>query len=279
MENVMRAASKLARAARSSRRRSGGAGIKLRFVASFFCFLGSVFAQSLAITSPTAAQTISGLSFPLPVSLTSLPSVTSVEYILDGESQGVIWSAPWSIPSWNTNNRWNGPAHTIWAIARNALGATIATAPTITFAIANSYLEPPSYINLASVTPSTALGSAWSGVVNLVSVFNGTNATNTKTITVYVDGDATGYKSLNESSTNGSTGTTMNTSINTTQYVNGTREVCLVVKDIASGRPSVTIGGFPFGEWCQQVTFGNTSSILLKNAFANADYTCFGGGA
>jgi hypothetical protein len=296
MENVMRAASKrvaiqvvardaskldreFARAARNSRFRSEGARIQLRFIASFFCFFGSAFAQSLAISSPTAAQTIGGLSFPLTVSLTSLPSVASVEYIVDGESQGVVWSAPWSIASWNTNNRWNGPAHTICAIARNALGVTIATAPAVTFAIANSYLEPPSYINLVSVTPSTALASTWSGVVNLVSVFNGINASNAKTITVYVDGDATGYKSLNELSTSGSTATTMNAVVNTTQYLNEGHEVCLVVKDIASGRPGVTNGGYPFGEWCQQVTFSNTSTILLKNATTNADYVCWGGGA
>jgi hypothetical protein len=236
-------------------------------------------ACTASVVTPAASASISGLSYALTASLSTCPTALSVEWMIDGESQGVFWQAPWSISSWNTNNRWRGPAHNAYVIVRDPTGATIATSPTNTFAITNDYLEPAAYINLVSVTPSTAISSNWSGVVNLVATFNGTNATNAKAITVYVDGDVLGFESLNELSTSGSTATTMNAAVNTTQYLNEGHEVCLVVKDIASGRPGVTNGGYPFGEWCQQVTFSNTSTILLKNATTNADYVCWGGGA
>lgn len=252
---------------------------RLRFVVLLLSFTSSLFSQSVAVSSPAASQNISGVSFPLTVALTLLPSVASVEYLVDGESQGVVWSTPWSIPSWNTNNRYNGPAHSIVAIARNALGAVVATSPTITFSISNAYLEPPSYINLASVTPSTSINSNWSGVVSLTAVFNGTNATNAKTITVFVDGDYFGSKSLSESN-NGSVATTMYAVVNTFQYSDGAHEVCLEVRDIDAGKLAHTIGGYPFGEWCQSVNFANTSTIVLMNSVANFDnsgthYTTF----
>src|SRR5271166_3412490 len=82
---------------------------QLKFIASVLFFCASAFSQSVAVSSPTATQTLSGVSFPLAVTLASLPSVASVEYIVDGESQGIVWSSPWSIPAWNTNNRYNGP--------------------------------------------------------------------------------------------------------------------------------------------------------------------------
>jgi len=257
---------------------AAGYGFSIIFAALLLSFTSSAFSQSLAITSPAASQNISGVSFPLTVALTSLPSVASVEYLVDGESQGIVWSAPWSIPSWNTNNRYNGPAHAVVAIARNALGAVVGTSPTITFSISNAYLEPPSYINLVSVTPSTSINSTWSGVVSLTAVFNGTNATNAKTITVFVDGDYSGSKSLNESN-NGSAATTMYVALNTFQYSDGAHEVCLEVRDIAGDKLAPTIGGYPFGEWCQSVAFANTSTILLVNSIVNADYPCWAGGS
>ena len=247
-----------------------GRELSLKSAAVLLCFCGSALAQSIAITSPTAAQIVSGFSIPLTAALTSLPTVASVEYLVDGESQGILWSAPWSIPSWNTNNRYNGPAHTVWAIARNALGVTIATSPVITFGISNNYLEPPAYISLTSVTPSTPITSNWSGVVSLTAVFGGTNATNKKQAQVFVDGDYFGFNSLLESN-QGSTATTMFINVNTSQYPDGAHEVCLDFRDLNGTAP--TSGGFPFGEWCQAVNFANTSTILLVNAIAASDVT------
>ena len=231
--------------------------------ALLFSFAGAAFSQSLAITSPTAAQNISGISFPLTVSLTSPASVTSVEYLVDGESQGIVRSAPWSIPTWNTNDRYRGPAHTIWAIARNSLGTTLATSPTVTFAITNDYLEPAAYINLNSVTPSTAYSSTWAGTVSIAAVIGGTNAANQKIMRVFVDGDFSGYTVLS-----GSTATTQIAALNTTIYPDGLHEVCTELIDTNGTAP--TNGGFPFGEDCHQVTFANTSTILLVNRAASS---------
>ncbi len=234
---------------------------RLKFIALLLGFAGSAFSQSLAITSPVASQIISGLSFPLTVSLASLPSVASLEYMVDGESQGIVWSPPWSIPAWNTNNRYRGPAHEIWAIARNSLGATIATSPIITFGISNDYLEPASYINLVSVTPSIPFNSTWSGSVSLAAVFNGTNAANNKSMRVFVDGDYSGYNILSPN-----TATTLKATVNTTQYPDGVHEVCSEFIDNNGTAP--TNGGFPFGEDCHQITFANTSTILLVDTIS-----------
>src|SRR5580698_11043656 len=80
-------------------------------------------ACTASVTTPAASASISGLSYALTASLSSCPTALSLEWMIDGESQGVVWSAPWSIPSWNTNNRYNGPAHVAWVIVRDPTGA------------------------------------------------------------------------------------------------------------------------------------------------------------
>ena len=66
------------------------------------------FSQSIVVTSPTASQTLSGTSFTFAASLSSLPNVVSVEWFVNGVSQGIVWSAPWSL-AWNTNDIYTRP--------------------------------------------------------------------------------------------------------------------------------------------------------------------------
>lgn len=240
----------------------------LKLAAGFLCVFGLAFSQSIAVTSPAASQAISGASFGLTCSLTSAPNTLSVEYVVDGDSQGIVWSPPWSL-SWNTNLRANGPAHTIYAIARDAIGNAIATSPTITFSIANTWLEPPSYINLASVTPGIPANSNWFGVVSISAVIGGTNSTNTKTMAALVDDNYSTYTSLSPS-----TATTMLANVDTRKYVDGPHQVCVELRD--TGGTAGTLGGFPFGEQCWTVTFANKSTALLVNVASAFDSTAAG---
>lgn len=234
----------------------------------------SVYSQTFTVTSPTAGSSVSK-RISLTGTASSLPALASVEWFCDGESQGIVYAAPWSVLAWNTNNRYNGLTHQCWAVAKNSAGATLATATPVTFTIANSYLEPQSYIALSTCTPSTSTSSTWSGMANISCLFTGTNAANKKDAKLYVDGDYAGFTVLSKN-----TATTMNVNVDTTRYQDGPHQIILVFNDSQStactgytcGGIAPTSGGFPFGEWdAAAVQFANTSTIRLKNIFANGD--------
>ncbi len=152
------------------------------------------FSQSIAVTSPAASQTVSGTSFTLACSLSSLLNAQSVEWFVNGLSQGVVRSAPWSL-AWNTNNVYNSATawHTVYAVARDALGNILATSPVVNFGVYNSYLEPSSYIGCGAITSSTALTSPWSGTVTITVPIVGSNASNLKLAYGVVAGDIRVY--------------------------------------------------------------------------------------
>ena len=127
-----------------------------------------------------------------------------MEWFVNGVSQGIVWSAPWSL-AWNTNDIYNSSSawHSVYAVARDALGNTLATSAQVNFGIYNAYLRAiVLYLRVAPSPPGTPLTSSWSGTVNLTVPFTGTNASNQKTLYALVDGDFRVYSQTNQSTTN-----------------------------------------------------------------------------
>lgn len=217
------------------------------------------FSQSIAVTSPAASQTLSGTLFTLACSLSSLPNAQSVEWFVNGVSQGVARSAPWSL-TWNTNNVYNSATawHTVYAVARDALGNILATSPIVNFGVYNSYLEPSSYISCGSITTSTPLASAWSGSVTVTVPITGSNASNIKLAYGVVAGDIRVYAT----SAPGTSNTTISIPINTTMFPNGVQDVYVSVRDTQGS--SGTQDGYPFCEWEQQVSFQNSAGTPME---------------
>jgi Big-like domain-containing protein len=215
------------------------------------------FSQSITVTSPTASQTLSGTSFTFACSLSSLPNAASVEWFVNGVSQGIVWSAPWSL-AWNTNNVYNSsaPWHGVYAVARDSLGNTLATSATVTFGVYNSYLLPSSSISCGTVTTSTPLSSAWSGTVTITVPFTGTNATHQKSLYALVDGDYRVFNQIDQTTTN------WVISLNTAMFPNGSHIVTVLPRDEQAG--TGTSDGYPFCQWEQPVTFSNGSGTSME---------------
>lgn len=87
---------------------------------------------TISISSPTAAQTISGTAFPLSTTPTSCPSEFSVQYTIDSELVGTAYAPANFTRTWNTNDFGNGP-RSIVATAYDANGALIATSAAVAF--------------------------------------------------------------------------------------------------------------------------------------------------
>jgi hypothetical protein len=231
---------------------------------------GPLLSQSITITSPTAASSQSGY-ITLASTLSSLPSVASVEYFVNGDSQGIAWAAPWTLPNWNTNNIYNSGSawHWIYAVARNSLGAEIARTcgsigttctqgNSIAFEVSNSYREAPSVITMSSVTTSTPINSPWSGVQTLTLNIGGTSASHAKRYVVTVDGDYhTNFGAINQ----GCTACAL--TLNTSAYPNGNHLVAAVVRnENTSDDPCTNCASFPFTIWQQQIDFENGTAAM-----------------
>jgi len=228
-----------------------------KLIVCMMCCGVSLFAQSISIASPTPAQTLSGLSFTFKVTLSSLPTVASVEYFVNSESQAIVWSPPWSL-DWNTHNMWNsvGAGHWVYAVARDFLGNTLATSPTVNFKVSNTYGEDPAYMTVSSVSTSTPIGSNWSGSVTITATLAGTNAMNSCGGYGYVDGD-----SRNQNVTCG--GGTVSWSLDTTRFSNGQHRVWFSIRDSGRGvAPWNGGGGFPIALWEQNITFANNTANM-----------------
>lgn len=220
-------------------------------------------AQTLTMGSVTGTQ--SG-TIPLTVTCSSCPGLSRVKYIVDGDEEKNVTSAPWSY-QFNTNWRHNGLNHFAYAVAYNAKGILIATSPSQTFSIANfpSYGESASYIAASSVTLSTAASATWTGYQSITVVMGGTNASNSVIGTVVIDGD---YKHFVELTA--TTDTTKIYSLLMPSFLDGSHVVCLELRDSVN---ATFTEGWPFEEDCWQVTTLNQRTINLYNSATSADNT------
>ena len=95
----------------------------------------SALAQSITLTSPAPNATMSG-TMTFTVSTQQMPTLASVEYVLNGRTfSGPIYTSPYSY-QWNTAIYWNGP-QSVQAIARDAAGNILAQSSAVAFAILN----------------------------------------------------------------------------------------------------------------------------------------------
>jgi hypothetical protein len=236
----------------------------------FLCVLWAVTleAQSISITNPSSGAAVSGYAgFQFQVSLTSAPSVARVCYTVDfyaaynpgidaATTLGCSITPPFSY-SYNSYWNLNGP-HQVVATAYNALGAVIATSAPVSFNTANSW--PISCNPAMTLTPGTAFTSNWSGTVTLQATITGSCASDNKAFHWYVDG-------ILQGSLNG-TAASQTWSIDTRQFPNGARNVCVTSNDTTNA--SVYSDGAITGatESCNAVIFANgtTPSQTVANA-------------
>ena len=226
-------------------------------LAGLILFPALASSQTIAVTSPTASQTLSGTSFTFACSLSSLPNAASVEWFVNGVSQGIVWAAPWSL-AWNTNNIFNSalPWHSVYAVARDVFGNTLATSAAVNFEVYNSYLDPASNISCGTIATSTPLTSSWSGTVTITVPITGTFAAHQKSLYALVDGDFRVYNQIDQTTTN------WVISVNTKMFPNGTHIVTVLPRDEQAG--TGTSDGYPFCQWEQQITFNNGTGTPME---------------
>ena len=224
-------------------------------------------AQSVSITSPTPAQTLSGYSgFSFAVSLSAAPSVALVCYVVDaypavttdigglattGCANGVTG---FTLP-WNSFAVWNG-THTVQATGYDSLGNVVATSSAVPFTVANTW--PAAYGPGMTVATGTPLTSTWSGVVSVTPTITGSGASDSKNTTWYVDGSPI-------FADNSDTSVSPTYSIDTTKFSNGPHVVAVNSFDKTGGSNyNGTRGGSAgnsyagmIAEWSATVTFSN----------------------
>lgn len=230
------------------------------FLIAVAVLCASAFGQSIAISSPTASQSISGTSFTFTSTLTSLPSVCSVEYDVNGELAGITYTPPWSY-TWNTFYVANNPYNTVTATARDCLNVTLATSSAIAFTVANTLPEPAATLALSVTAPAFP----WSGTVSFTIQLSGTGAATHCTNTtpscpayLFVDGKMV----LNQFGPLVGT-TALTPSLDTTQFDNGTHTIVWVVTD-GSNPLGASIAWNNLGQWEKQGTFSNTNTTAME---------------
>jgi len=137
----------------------------------------SALAQTCAITSPTAAQSVAGYdsfsgSINLAISYSGVPALTGghVQYTVDAypavnpgfggvTTTGNSTLAPYTYPF---NSYWypNGP-HQVYATLYDALNNVLCTTVTVNFTTANTW--PQSWNPTLAINPATPFTSNWSG--------------------------------------------------------------------------------------------------------------------
>ena len=225
-------------------------------IPGFFLFLGSLAAQTLAITAPSSNQSLSGYrGFSFAVSYTGTrPAV--VEYIVDAYSVGISRDPQLSMP-WNTFSVLNGQ-HQVRATSFDALGNMLASAAPISFVVSNPFWNggwTPSF----SVSTGTSLSSPWTAVVSITGTVSGTQSSDGKTFHLYVDGSEI-------QSSGNITAASWAASIDTSRYSNSNHVVALRVSDNSAGRVDCTAAGLGgvqsfggAGEWSASVLFSNSN--------------------
>lgn len=231
------------------------------------------FAQSITVTTPAAAATISGFNYTLACTLTSAPSATAVSWYVDGNLMGVQQTQPLCTLPWSTANILNGP-HVVKAIATDALGTVVATSSEVAFTTANSIYynnfyqgqTGNSFNTTLACTPSTSVASPWSGTVTVSCTFGGTwyqGATSGNIVQgfVYID------DVLQTSTSYGPTTTNLTgLSWNTTRAANGVHKVAIVVR--AGDSTNV------YASWQREVTLANGASAMELRASAREIFLC-----
>jgi hypothetical protein len=241
-------------------------------------------AQSIAVTSPPSGTPAwsgySGNQFQ--ASLTSAPNISQVCYTVDSYpatnpgSTGIAQQAggalaavgcslmsqsPFTFP---VNSFWwlNGP-HQVVATGYDSKGNIVATSSPVQFTTANTW--PQSWNPSLAITTGTSLTSSWSGYsasTNISSTITGSGAANNSPIIYFIDGVA-------QSSIGVNGGASASYNIDTRQFADGVRNVCLHTNDSTDGWKSsdgATASGST--EWCRPITFSNgaTPQELRMNA-------------
>jgi hypothetical protein len=194
-------------------------------------------AQSISVTSPAGGQNISGTSVSLSISFTNLPSLYSVQYLINGES-GVNYNANDTVRcascsaaaynlTWNSFYVNNGP-QSIAAIARDALNNVLATSASVAFTVGNAMPDAPAYLSATYTIPSTE--SAWSGTKDITINWSGTHATNHKHPILWVDGNAA------PGGVSDTTATSFTWHLDTTKYYNvAGHNIVVQTTDLSNG--------------------------------------------
>ncbi|PWU04519.1 MAG: hypothetical protein C5B51_16570 [Terriglobia bacterium] len=191
-------------------------------------------AQTVTISSPASSATLSGFSSPLRVSVVSAPNAYSLEYQVDGETIGYVdlsardTTYTWQLNTWTIGNG----SHSVKAVLRDALNATIATSAAVSFTIANG-------AETLSVATGTPVTSTWSGAVSIAPTV--TNPVGSLTCYLFVDGAQLDSNNC----------TAAFRPLNTTTFSNGTHHVAVLVDD-QSAAPNIRCCS-----WENAITFGN----------------------
>jgi len=227
----------------------------------FACVLCAVAleAQSIAISNPASGAALSGYSgYQFQVSLTSAPSVTRVCYTVDAYAAynpgidapttlGCSITPPFSYPY---NSYWNlNGSHQLVATAYDSLGNVVATSAAVPFTTANNWPVP--YTPGMTVSTGTPVTSNWSGSVNVTPTISGSGSGDSKIFNFYVDG-------ITQFNTVSITATNYTFPVDTTQFSNGSHNVCVTSTD-ATGGTTYTDGTYVAAatEWCRTVNFQN----------------------
>ena len=227
---------------------------------------GTVFAQSISITSPTSGATISGTSYRLAVS--SVPSATySVTYYFTASNGGTVIQdsthtagisrvAPYTV-NWNTNYAWNSPYLTLQAVARDALNNVLATSAAVTVTVGNAFPVPPSVFSWTVTAPA----SPWSGSKSVSASASGTDASYAAApYFSYVDG-------YNVNTFTGvinycPAGATNPQAFNTAKFENGNHIVRVTARDCNTSTYGQLADNQLVAEWEQVINFSNSSTAM-----------------
>jgi hypothetical protein len=217
----------------------------------------SAWAQSVSITSPVSAQSVSGYSgFIFTASVSGTPNPTTVCYNMDGypvpgPGPSCSNTPPYSVP-WDTFWVLNGP-HSVLATAYNAAGTSLATSSAVAFVVANNW--PCSWTPAMTISTSTGLGSNWSGNVTVSGTISGSAVgTDQFTWTWYIDGVQAGQIANSTAATNTAT-------LHTTQFLDGPHVIGLTVVDTSSSCTTYSDGYEGAAtQWTAPVTFANTTA-------------------
>jgi hypothetical protein len=126
----------------------------------FFDSLPSTAPPTVAITSPTVNQTVSGTT-PLSATASSPVSVVSVQFQLDGANLGPSLTSPPYNSQWVTAFAANGP-HSLAAVATDSLSQKT-TSSAIPVTVSNAVVAPSAaFVNLDTVT-----SGSWKGKYGL----------------------------------------------------------------------------------------------------------------
>jgi hypothetical protein len=228
-----------------------------RVITLFAVSVGLVFSQSAEITFPSP-----GFSFPdgttsttFTSTCTGCPTAITAEYLVGEQSQGILWTPPFSMP-WDPYYVFNGSQHQVYVIYRDTLGTIVATSPRTTFSTANTWpVDPVSPASLScSMTSSTPVTSTWSGnSITVSGAITGTTVTAGHASTLfYVDSWSVGNKS----------GGAPSQTIPTTQFANGNHLVLAVTRDTSLGSAPM---GCQWGPFLVNFQNGATAMDLLAN--------------